>query len=85
MPRRDSAEAVQRVWFVLCWGSMGKQPNPPTCPRCGQPMRLASSVPPGGTPRELHTFLCMRCGEVTSIEREPLADGREYGQALPCR
>ncbi len=34
----------------------------PLCPHCGQPMRLARTVPRLGGLPELHTFECRPCG-----------------------
>jgi hypothetical protein len=40
----------------------------PPCPRCKEPMRLTRTVPKIGPLYELQVFLCMRCGEVDTIE-----------------
>ena len=47
----------------------------PPCPCCGQPMRLARSVPAVGGMPELRTFECRPCGISQTAAVEHRSDG----------
>jgi predicted RNA-binding Zn-ribbon protein involved in translation (DUF1610 family) len=43
---------------------------PQPCPTCGKPMILARTTPKVAAFPELHTFRCLSCGDVRTIEQE---------------
>jgi predicted amidophosphoribosyltransferase len=57
------------------WFRMAKVvQSAPLCGTCGEPMKLIRTLPRLGGLPEVQTFVCKRCGQVTSLEFDAVGD-----------